>query len=217
MTLSGYKSTLRCGWREVVAHDGVFPLSHPTYGHCTNFLQKQQLDIELLLDRLHLVWYDYAQPQNLAHHVGAEENRYMSEIVTSCVYFLKAGPANTARTLELARSRAGALGLRKVLVATTTGATGAQATQALQGLEIVAVAHSTGFGKPDTQELTARNREAIEVAGGTILTCQDAFGGVGRAVRKRLGTYQVDEIIAFALRTLGEGIKVVAERRRESA
>jgi hypothetical protein len=135
----------------------------------------------------------------------------MSEIVTSCVYFRKTGTANTARTLELARARAEALGIRKVLVATTTGATGAQATQALQGLEVIAVTHSTGFGKPDTQELTPRNREAIEAAGGTILTCQHPFGGVGRAVRKRLGTYQVEEIIAFALRTFGQGIKVVAE------
>jgi hypothetical protein len=135
----------------------------------------------------------------------------MSEIVTSCVYFLKGGPANTARTLELVRSRARALGIRKIVVATTTGATGAQAIQVLQGLEVVAVTHSTGFGGPDTQELTARNREAIEAGGGTLLTCQHAFGGVGRAVRKRLGTYQVEEIVAFVLRTFGEGIKVVAE------
>jgi hypothetical protein len=87
-----------------------------------------------------------------------EETGAMSEIVTSCVYFLKAGPANTARTLELARGRAEALGIRKILVATTTGATGAQATQVLQGLEVVAVTHSTGFGGPDTQELTAQHR-----------------------------------------------------------
>jgi hypothetical protein len=140
-----------------------------------------------------------------------KEKGAMSEIVAPCVYFPKTGSANTARTLELARTRAGALGIRKVLVATTTGATGAQATQVLQGLEVIAVTHSTGFGKPDTQELTAGNREAIEAAGAKILTCQHAFGGVGRAVRKRLGTYQLEEIIAFTLRTFGEGIKVVAE------
>lgn len=135
----------------------------------------------------------------------------MSEIVTPCVYFSKTGPVNTARTLELACARAGALGIRKVLVATTTGATAAQATRVLQGLEIIAVTHSTGFGRPDTQELAPGNRETLEVAGARILTCQHAFGGVGRAVRKHLGTYQVDEIIAFALRTFGEGIKVAAE------
>ena len=135
----------------------------------------------------------------------------MSEIAASCIYFPKTGPANTARTLELARARAGALGIRKVLVASTTGTTGAQATQVLQGLEVIVVTHSTGFGKPDTQELTPGNRAAIEASGAKILTCQHAFGGVGRAVRKHLGTYQVDEIIAFTLRTFSQGIKVVAE------
>jgi hypothetical protein len=81
----------------------------------------------------------------------------------------------------------------------------------LQGLEVIVVTHSTGFGGPDTQELTGENRAAIEAAGAKILTCQHAFGGVGRAVRKRMGTYQVDEIMAFTLRTFCEGIKVAAE------
>jgi hypothetical protein len=34
---------------------------------------------------------------------------------------------------------------------------------------------------------------------------------VGRAVRKKLGTYETEEIVAFTLRTFGEGIKVIAE------
>jgi hypothetical protein len=135
----------------------------------------------------------------------------MSEIVSSCVYFRRTGPVNTQRTLELAHARAGALGIRRVLVATTTGATGVQAARVFQGLEIVAVTHSTGFGQPDTQELTHQNRAAIEAAGAVILTCQHAFGGVGRAVRKKLGTYELEEIVAFTLRTFCEGIKVVAE------
>jgi hypothetical protein len=118
---------------------------------------------------------------------------------------------NTARTLELAGARAEALGIRKVLVATTSGATGVRAAEALAELQVIVVTHSTGFGQPDTQELGAENRAAIESAGATILTCQHAFGGVGRAVRKKLGTYQLDEIIAYSLRTFCEGIKVAAE------
>ncbi len=125
--------------------------------------------------------------------------------------FSQPGPANTARTLELARARAQALGIRKVLVATTSGATGVQAAQVLRGLEVIAVTHSTGFRAPDTQELAAENRAALQAAGATILTCQHAFGGVGRAVRKKLGTYELEEIIAYTLRTFGEGIKVAAE------
>lgn len=135
----------------------------------------------------------------------------MSEIAAPCVYFAQTGSGNTTRTLELARARAEALGIGRVLVATTSGATGLQAAQTFQGMEVIVVSHSTGFDEPDTQELTGENRAAIEAAGAQILTCQHAFGGVGRAVRKKLGTYQYDEIMAYTLRTFCEGIKVVAE------
>jgi hypothetical protein len=133
------------------------------------------------------------------------------EITAACTYFAEPGPANTARTLELARARAEQLSIRQVLIASTSGATGAMAAQALQGLDVIVVTHSAGFAGPDTQELSAENRAAIEASGARILTCQHAFGGVGRAVRKKLGTYQVDEIMAYTLRTFGEGIKVAAE------
>ena len=135
----------------------------------------------------------------------------MSEIVASCTYFSGTGSANTERTLHLAQSRAKALGISKVLVATTSGATGARATEVLRGLEIVVVTHSTGFKAPDSQELSEANRAAIEAAGAQLLTCQHAFGGVGRAVRRKLSTYQVDEIMAYTLRTFCEGVKVAAE------
>ena len=135
----------------------------------------------------------------------------MPEVTTRCVYFSRPGRSNTTRTLELARARAEALGIRQVLVATTRGATGVQAARELAGLDVIVVTHSTGFREPDTQELTEENRTAIMAAGARILTCQHAFGGVGRAVRKKLGTYELEEIIAFTLRTFSEGIKVVAE------
>ncbi len=34
---------------------------------------------------------------------------------------------------------------------------------------------------------------------------------MGRAVRKKLGTYELEEIIAYTLRIFGEGMKVVCE------
>jgi hypothetical protein len=135
----------------------------------------------------------------------------MAELLTQTTYFQRRGRENTDRTLELARARAEELGLRTVLVATTSGETAARAARVFQGFEVIAVTHSTGFREPDVQELTPENRVAIESLGGRILTCQHALGGVNRAVRKKLNTYQLDEIIAFTLRILGQGIKVVAE------
>lgn len=135
----------------------------------------------------------------------------MSEIQTKTSYFKKPGKANTERTLELARARMEDLGLQKILVATTTGYTGVQAARKFSDQDVIVVTHSTGFKKPDHQELTDENRQAIEGAGAAILTCQHAFGGVNRAVRKQFGTTMLDEIVAHILRRFGEGMKVVVE------
>ncbi len=135
----------------------------------------------------------------------------MSEIAVRGVYFDSEGKENTERTLEIAKARADELGIETILVATTTGETGAWAAEFFQGYNLVVVTQSTGFREPNEQELTEENRAAIERAGAKILTCQHAFGGVGRAVRKKLGTYELEEIIAYTLRIFGEGMKVACE------
>jgi len=135
----------------------------------------------------------------------------MSEGVVDTCYFDEPGPTNTTRTLVIAQRRAEELDIRTVLVASTRGRTGVQAVKMFQGRNLVIVSHSTGFVAPNAQQLTDENRAAIEAAGVPILTCQHAFGGVNRAVRKKLDTYLTDEIIAYTLRTFGEGTKVCAE------
>lgn len=135
----------------------------------------------------------------------------MPEIAVETVYFEKPGRDNTGRTLEVARRRAEELGIETILVASTQGYTGSRAAKFFQGHNVIVVTHSMGFKEPDSQELTDENQAAIEAAGARILTCQHAFGGIGRAVRKKLGTYQMEEIIAYSLRIFGEGIKVACE------
>lgn len=135
----------------------------------------------------------------------------MAQRMVQTVYFDKPGPANTDKTLEIAESRAKELGIRTMIVATTRGDTGAKAVKELKGLETVVVTHSTGINEPNLQTLTPENRAAIERERGKILTCTHAFAGVNRAVRIKFGTYELNEIIAFALRTLGQGVKVCVE------
>jgi hypothetical protein len=134
-----------------------------------------------------------------------------AEVQVTAAYFEKPGKENTQRTFELAKKRAEELGIKTILVASTRGETGVKACETFQGYDVVVVTHSTGFKEPDFQELTDENRAAIEAAGGTILTCQHTFGGVGRAVRKKLGTFELEEFIAYTLRLFGEGMKVVVE------
>ena len=135
----------------------------------------------------------------------------MTEIPATTTYFHFPGPENTDRTLELAFNRARQLGISTVVVASTRGETGRMAAERKLDLDLLVVSHSTGFNAPDTQEMTPENRAAIETTGGRVLTCTHAFGGVGRAVRRKLDTFQLDEIIAHTLYIFGQGLKVVAE------
>jgi hypothetical protein len=133
----------------------------------------------------------------------------MIEIQT--VYFSEPGSINTDKTLEMAKKRAEQLGIRTIVVASTSGETGVKAVETFTNHTVVVVTHATGFPTPDVQELTQQNRAEILEKGGMILTATHAFGGIGRAVRRRLNTYQVDEIIAHTLRVFGQGVKVACE------
>lgn len=133
------------------------------------------------------------------------------ETVGQTVYFARPGPANTGRALALARERALALGIATVIVATTSGEAGLAAARVLQGLRLVVVSHSAGFKGRGTQEMLPAHRRALADAGVPVLTATHAFGGIGRAVRRRFNTYQVDEVIANTLKVLGDGAKVACE------
>ena len=135
----------------------------------------------------------------------------MGETTFHCTGFHQPGEDNLERVLQIAKERAGQHGVKSIVVATTTGQTGVRASEVFQGYNLVLVTHSDGFKEPNSQELTAENRQAIQTNGGRILTCQHAFGGIGRAVRKKLQTYELEEIIAYTLRIFGEGMKVACE------
>jgi hypothetical protein len=135
----------------------------------------------------------------------------MASTVSNITYFDRPGKENTETALQVAKQKAEQLGLRQVLVATTGGDTGRRAAELFSDYDLVVVTHSTGLHEPNVQELTEENRAAILACGARLLTCQHAFGGVNRAVRRKLNTYELDEIIAYTLRLFGEGMKVACE------
>ncbi len=129
-----------------------------------------------------------------------------------CRYFEKPGPSNTKMVLEAVSKRAETLSIRKVLVASRSGSTAFEALEILNpSIQIIAVTHVTGFREPNSQALPEEARRELESKGVHVLTAQHAFGGVGRAVRNKLSTFQVDEIMAYTLRTFGHGTKVAIE------
>jgi len=135
----------------------------------------------------------------------------MSFETQTCVYYHKPGEENTQKTLEIASRKAEESGIATVLVASTSGETGLLAARIISGPRVVVVSHSTGFVRPDFQQLKPDLKKRIQEQGAQVLTCQHALGGVGRAVRKKLNTYELEEIMAYTLRIFGEGMKVAVE------
>ncbi|MBD3413991.1 MAG: hypothetical protein GF421_06140 [Candidatus Aminicenantes bacterium] len=127
------------------------------------------------------------------------------------ILFERPGKENTLKTIEIAAQRAEESNIPSILIASSSGHTGLMAAPYFKDRNLVVVTHSTGFLKPDHQQLDKEHKTKLLNAGAQVLTCQHALGGVGRAVRKKLKTYQVDEIIAYTLRMFGEGTKVAVE------
>ena len=99
-----------------------------------------------------------------------------------------------------------------MVIASNSGKTGFLAAKIFRDSRLVIITHSTGFREIGKQQLEPEARKQLEEQPNvTVYTTTHAFGGVGRAVRMKLGTYQVDEIIAYTLRTFSQGVKVGCE------
>ena len=132
--------------------------------------------------------------------------------VVNCHYFVNPGAKNTETTLQSALERAKMVNIKKILVSSCSGKTAFKALDLFgRDFFLIIVTHVTGFREPDHQELPENERKLLLERGAAVLTAQHAFGGVGRAFRNKTGTYQMDEIIAYTLRTFGQGTKVAIE------
>jgi hypothetical protein len=131
------------------------------------------------------------------------------------VYFEKpGGEENTVKTLELAKARADELGIKTIVVASTEGGTAVKAVDVFKGFKVVVVTHTDGFREPNTQELTAENRRAVEAKGGIILTTTHALGGIQRSLARTMPpapSSAIGDVAAMTLRMFGQGMKVACE------
>lgn len=135
----------------------------------------------------------------------------MSSIVSKTVYYEEPGRENTEETFKLAKRRAEELGVRNVVIASSTGTTGVKAAEFFKGFNLVVVTSVAGFREPNALRLTPENRKGIEDNGGKIIMATHAFGTLGRAVNRKFGGIQVDEIVAHVLRLFCAGVKVGCE------
>ena len=126
-------------------------------------------------------------------------------------YFPNTGTENTIEVFSIAKLRAAELGIKTILVASTTGATAAEAVKFFIGMKVIVVTHAAGYKKPNTQEFTEENRRKVEAYDGQILTTAHAFAGLSRAMRKKFDMYLLGEDVANTLRIFGHGTKVACE------
>ena len=127
------------------------------------------------------------------------------------LYFDKPGKQNTDDTLRAARVRADQLGIKRIVVASTTGATGVKAMEVFTGLKVFVVSHVAGFRGVNTQEFIDANKKIIEDKGGMVITTAHAFGGVSKAMKYKFNMIEIGDIIANSLYIFGQGMKVCCE------
>jgi hypothetical protein len=127
------------------------------------------------------------------------------------VYFDKPGKENTDAVFQVARERAKALGIKTIIVASTTGETAAKAVDAFKGFKVVIVTHVMGSREPNVNPMSEENRHKVVSNGGIIVTAAHAFGSIDRAMHRSFNMVGLGETIAHVLRVLGQGMKVVCE------
>jgi uncharacterized protein len=130
---------------------------------------------------------------------------------TRTVYFDKPGKENTEAVFELAKKRAQELGIKTVIVASTTGETAVKAVEALKGFKVVIVTHVTGSKEANVNPMSDENRKLVAARGGITVTAAHAFGSIDRAMRRSFNMMGLGETIASVLRVFGQGMKVVCE------
>jgi len=131
-------------------------------------------------------------------------------------YFDHPGPANTADAARFAVERAQTLGIKKIVVASTSGATALAFLDAMKDtdMNLIVVTHAVGFSKPGEWEFSPDAAERLRAAGAAIVTGTHALSGLERALSRspRVGGGSRTEAIAEALRrTIAVGLKVAVE------
>jgi hypothetical protein len=128
-------------------------------------------------------------------------------------YFEQAGKVNTQQTIQLAAQRCKDLGVKHIVVATSTGETAVKVAEGFkdQDVNIIAVTLHAGIWQkyipPDPDKV-----RSAEDMGVTFLTCTHALmGNVGTGIMQKFGGINLTDLIAHTYYTFSQGTKVAVE------
>jgi len=130
------------------------------------------------------------------------------------VYFEKPGKQNTEETLRLAIERCEELGIRYLVVASSTGETAKKALSMLEGkdIQLVVVTDHTGFEGEGVNTMNPKTEAFLRSKGVTIVRQSHVLSGLERSFTRRFGGISRTEAVAETLRALfGHGLKVCVE------
>jgi len=140
----------------------------------------------------------------------------MSYEAKTTYYFDSPGPQNTSDAAKFAVERAEALGIKKVVVASTKGNTALEFQKAISGkdIELIVVTHVVGFSKPGVWEFPKDLSDRLESEGVRVIKGTHALSGLEKAItgNAKLGGSSGTAVVAETLRrTIAIGLKVAVE------
>ena len=129
-------------------------------------------------------------------------------------YFEKPGEINSAAVIEAVKTRALELGIKEVVIASTTGKTGVAMAEALEGtdIKIIVVTHQYGTTEEGKWDMESQYISRLNEMGVEIVSQSHMLSGVEKSLSRDTGGISRIEIVADALRKLfGKGFKVAVE------
>jgi hypothetical protein len=129
------------------------------------------------------------------------------------VYFDKPGPGNTKKALEIALACCQEQGIKKIVVASSSGATALQLHRLSKGsCDIIAVTYCAGSRFQAEVQAFNKNYDALVARGIKIVRGLHALSGAERALENRYKTALMPlNIVADSLRMFSQGVKVCVE------
>jgi hypothetical protein len=127
------------------------------------------------------------------------------------MYFDEPGKENTKQVMQTAAKRGKELGLKEVVLASSTGFTAYEALAEMKEFQVTVVTYHCGFKEPFQKMMPDDVRRDLEQKGANVIAASHALSGIERSVaQKHSGVYPA-LLIADALKLFGQGTKVAVE------
>ena len=129
------------------------------------------------------------------------------------IYFEEGGPEHTDETINIAFNAVKELGIKKVVVASTTGESGVKTAERFKGtdVKVIVVGHQFGYPAPGVSRFSSGNAEILKTLGAEVYLGTDVLTSSVRQ-RERLGPSPLSILTqALIMMKVKVNIEVVAK------